>query len=163
LALQPFGREFRHLHRLTFILIRCRRGRWNDRSMLISLGVLSDGTSPVSRLQYTPVFDWPVRMRASTCTGCHTQGLTPEKRSHPALRRIRSCAQLMLQGDAWPRDVQRMVRAEGLEPPRLAAREPKSRVSTSFTTPACTHALARAWHTVNSPPTLTARRREFAE
>jgi hypothetical protein len=42
--------------------------------MLISLGVLSDGTSPVPRLQYTPVFDWPVRMRASTCTGCHTQG-----------------------------------------------------------------------------------------
>ena len=29
-----------------------------------------------------------------------------------------------------------LVRAEGLEPPRLAAREPKSRVSTSFTTPA---------------------------
>ena len=29
-----------------------------------------------------------------------------------------------------------MVRAEGLEPPRLAAREPKSRVSTNSTTPA---------------------------
>ena len=30
----------------------------------------------------------------------------------------------------------RLVRAEGLEPPRLAAREPKSRVSTNSTTPA---------------------------
>src|SRR5262249_30913961 len=30
----------------------------------------------------------------------------------------------------------RMVRAEGLEPPRLAAREPKSRVSTNSPTPA---------------------------
>ena len=29
-----------------------------------------------------------------------------------------------------------MVRVEGLEPPRLAALEPKSSVSTNFTTPA---------------------------
>ena len=30
-----------------------------------------------------------------------------------------------------------MVRVEGLEPPRLAAPEPKSGASTNFATPAC--------------------------
>ena len=40
-----------------------------------------------------------------------------------------------------------MVRVEGLEPPRLAAPEPKSGASTNFATPACNfkHLLKRAY------------------
>ena len=42
-----------------------------------------------------------------------------------------------------------MVRMEGLEPPRLAAPEPKSGVSTNFTTSASV-AVQRTHHTVEN-------------
>ena len=37
---------------------------------------------------------------------------------------------------SWNRSFVALVRVEGLEPPRLASPEPKSGVSTNFTTPA---------------------------
>src|SRR3984957_18974639 len=53
-----------------------------------------------------------------------------------------------------------LVRAEGLEPPRLSSREPKSRASTNSATPATRRAARwrglyharRAGHYKNSPP-----------
>lgn len=49
----------------------------------------------------------------------------------------RSTAHIINKKRAW---LARMVRVEGLEPPRLAAPEPKSGASTNFATPALTRA-----------------------